>query len=116
MTYFNIFFTIPYASGLSLNNGISGWSFPGPDLFAPITEDIDLSGKECLEFKWRRTDSAFTRYYDFRLYEGYQVIESSRILKEHINLQDYPFRVDARELQKDKVYTWVLIQVLNDGR
>jgi len=104
-------------ANLSVNLGSFNQSFPGPDLIYPVTEDIDLTAKDYLEFKWRNSNFfSFTRYYDLRLYEGYNTTESSRILKEHINLQDYPFRVDARELQKDKVYTWVLIQVLNDGR
>jgi len=104
------------ASNLSFDIGGFNRSFPGPDLFYPITDDIDLKGSAYLEFKWRRSDFAYTRSYDFRLYRGYQTLADNLILKKSIPVEEYPLNISSGEFETGQVYTWVLIQVLNDGR
>lgn len=111
-----LFYGPSLSSTLTFGLGGFSQSFPGPDLFSPVTDDIDLSGEDHLEFKWRRSDLVYTRSYDFRLYRGYQALAGNRILKKNIPAQEYPFSIPSEEFETGQVYTWVLIQVLNDGK
>jgi len=104
------------ADNLSFAAGGPNQSFSGPDLFYPITDDIDLKGKPYLEFKWRRSDFVYTRSYDFRLYKGYQTIASNLILKRIISANDYPFKVESLVFDSNQAYTWVLRQITLSGR
>ena len=103
------------ASNVNLNSGILGQSFPGPELFYPLTKDIDLKGGMYLEFKWRRSDSVSTRNYDFRLYKGYQAVASSLVFNKIITTNEYPFKVGASTFELNQVYTWSLRQIMFDG-
>jgi hypothetical protein len=89
---------------------------PGEWLLYPVTDHIDLSGKDCLEFKWIRTDLVMTDHFDFRLYKGYNTLESNLILKKEFSTDIYPIQIPASQFEKNQVYTWVLVQVLFDGR
>lgn len=100
---------------VGFNTGNFNQSFPGPDLFYPVTDNIDLKGSGYLEFKWRRTDSAYTRHYDFRLYKGYQATATNLILKKNIAIEEYPYRIPSGDFKDGQIYTWVLIQILNNG-
>jgi hypothetical protein len=111
-----IFSRFSSAENLGFESGGLSQSFPGPELFYPITDDIDLKGKSYLEFKWRRSDFVYTRSYDFRLYKGYQAIASNLILKRVISTNDYPFKVESLVFDPGQVYTWVLRQVTLNGR
>lgn len=117
--FFHLGFILSFASAsdIGFQAGSFNQSFPGPDLFYPVTDDIDLKGSRYLEFKWRRTDFAYTRTYDFRLYKTRQPIAANLIFKEIIKVEEeYPYRIQSGEFQEGQVYTWVLIQVLNNGR
>ncbi len=91
-------------------------SFPGPYLFSPVTENIDLSKKDCLEFKWRRSDFVYTFRYEFRLYKGYQQGAATLVLKRVVLPDEYPLSISSSNFEEGQVYTWALVQVLNDGR
>ena len=104
------------AASLSTDLGGLNQSFPGPELFYPVTDNVDLKGVLYLEFKWRRNDSVYTRNYDFRLYKGYQTIASNLILKKIISTDEYPFKVESLVFDLNQVYTWVLRQITFDGR
>ncbi len=88
---------------------------PGPKLLYPTTDDIDLSGKDYLEFRWERTDLTMTDYYDFRLYKGYNNIAQNLILKQRFPSDKYLIRIPASQFDKGQVYTWVLVQVFLGG-
>ncbi|OQB09302.1 MAG: hypothetical protein BWY16_01070 [Candidatus Omnitrophica bacterium ADurb.Bin205] len=105
-----------FATGITAGIGSFNQSFPGPYLLYLVTDSIDLAGSEYLEFKWRRPYFTYTNYYEFRLYHGYQTIAGNLILKERINIDNYPFKLPAQSVKEGEVYTWVLLQVLNDGR
>lgn len=111
-----VFHLFSNASNMSFEIGGTNQSFPGPDLFYPVTDDIDLKGGPYLEFKWRRSDFTSTRSYDFRLYKGYQTIASNLILKRVISLDDYPFKVESLVFDPNQAYTWVLRQITLNGR
>jgi len=92
-----------------------GQSFPGPRLLYPVTDHIDLTGQDYLEFKWERSDFVNTRSYDFRLYKGYNTVQSTLILKKNVSSTEYPVKIEASTFEINQVYTWVLIRVAFNG-
>jgi len=90
-------------------------SMPGPTLLYPITDNIVLSGKDYLEFKWIRTYFVQTGYLDFRLYKGYNTTAANRIFKQKFSSNEYPIRLPAALFEEGQVYTWVLVQISFDG-
>lgn len=99
-----------------INLGIGIESVPGQTLLYPTIGDIDLSGKDYLEFRWIRTDLAGTDYFDFRLYKGYNTVESNLILKKQFPSNTFPIEIPASTFEKGQVYSWVLVQVFLGGR
>lgn len=104
------------AAGMRLDSGIGFTTISAPVLLSPATDDIDLSGKDTLEFRWQRTDVVDTDHYEFRLYKGYQTVESTLILKQNFPSATFPFKLAASQFEVGQVYTWGLIKVLRDGR
>ncbi len=96
--------------------GSGSWlSYSAPELRYPVTQDIDLSGHASLQFKWKQVDSARTDHYEFRLYKGYDMLESTLILKRDIPRDEYPFELPAENFALGQVYTWSLKQVYLSG-
>jgi len=102
--------------GRALLSGVGTDFMPAPTLLSPTTEDIDMSGKDALDFKWERGFLGSTDYFDLRLYKGYATNNESLILKDRYSAADYPVSVPASKFEAGQVYTWVLRQVFNDGR
>jgi hypothetical protein len=88
----------------------------GPGLLYPVTNNIDLTGKEYLAFKWRRGERFWTDHYIFKLYKGYNTTADNLILKAEYRDGGYPIRVPVSEFEESQVYTWVLVQVFIGGR
>jgi len=86
---------------------------PKPRLIAPATDVVDLTGKEGLEFKWspHEGDQVKRDHYDFRLYSGYNMVESTRILKMRISPRQWSIILKAEMFEDAQVYTWSLRQV-----
>jgi hypothetical protein len=86
---------------------------PKPRLIAPATDVVDLTGKEELEFKWspHEGDQVRRDHYDFRLYRGYNMVESTRILKMNIPPRQWSITLKAGLFENGQVYTWSLRQV-----
>ena len=88
---------------------------PRPRLLSPSTEEVDLSGKEKLEFKWspheRVRAGSGSRYFDFRLYKGYQMVEANLLLKERVPGNKHTISLDAGLFEDGQVYTWSLRRV-----
>lgn len=91
---------------------------PEPWLLSPISETVDLTGKDTLTFKWRPDPGPLLlrKYYDFRLYKGYQTFESTQILKKQVDPNTYSIVLDAGLFEDGQVYTWTLRQVYCDIR
>ena len=83
---------------------------PRPQLMYPITEEVDLTGKPQLEFRWSPHKGLFMdrRYYDFRLYKGYDMNASTLILKERVPYNRYDFSISSDAFENNQVYTWSL--------
>jgi len=88
---------------------------PSVDLFSPVTDNIDLSGKANLEFKWRRINFTQTDHYRFKIYSGYNMLESTLILKQDVGVNQYPVEIPAKTFRLNQAYTWSLVQVYVDG-
>jgi hypothetical protein len=113
--------TIFFASFSLASDFVSaaGWndlSFPGPDLFSPVTDNVNLHGNPYLEFKWRQNNFVSTRYYIFRLYKGFDTITPNLILTKNVSSEEYPFKIEASFFELNQVYSWEVIQVLFSGR
>lgn len=88
----------------------------GPFLLSPVTENIDLSGKDSLDFQWERRNYIRISHYEFRLYKGYDMSASTRILKQKILPGvTAPFKMDAGQFEVNQVYAWSLRIVFTSG-
>lgn len=81
-----------------------------PQLVRPTSEVVDLTGKDTLEFKWLLIvgGNKAWEYYDFRLYKGYQTLESTLLHKEKIDGHTDHVILAASMFQDGQVYTWTL--------
>lgn len=119
-----IFFCIiclwaPIAMPRMMGRGMTGSEeVPEPVLLSPTTESVDITGKDSLEFKWSPHEGtrSFRRFYDFRLYEGSNLVESALIYKEQIPPEQYAKSLPSNTFENGKVYTWTLRQVYDEGR
>ena len=86
---------------------------PPPRLMAPTTEEVDLTGKTELEFKWSPHEGQrdIRKYYDFRLYKGYNILEDSLIFKEQVDPSIYQISIKSDMFEAGQVYTWSLRQI-----
>ncbi len=96
--------------------GATANDYTAPELYSPVTSNIDLSTESNLKFKWRQVYLAKTDHYEFRLYKGYETIASTLILKQNIPADEYPFELPADNFEINQVYTWTLKQVYINGQ
>ena len=86
---------------------------PIPRILQPYLDSYDITGKKTLVFEWSPHEGSPTQrdYYDFRLYKGYNVIESTRIYKARISPRQWSFTLSADTFEDGQVYTFTLRQV-----
>jgi hypothetical protein len=86
---------------------------PEVRLIEPRGGVVDVSGRPYLEFKWSpfEGDRMQRDHYDFRIYAGYQTLESTLIFKTRIPPDIYSIRVRADLFRDGQVYTWTMRQV-----
>jgi len=103
-----------YMSGRDIFSG----NIPQPILIEPIADEVDLSGASQLIFKWspHEGDISQRRYYDFRLYQGYQMIEANLILQNNVSPNQHQFAVNADIFKLNQIYTWSLRQTYRAGK
>ena len=84
-----------------------------PRIIAPSSDDVDLTGKESLEFKWspHEGDQVQRDYYDFRLYRGYDMYESGRIMKMRLPPRQWSLIIKSEAFEDGQIYTWSIRQV-----
>jgi hypothetical protein len=90
---------------------------PQPRILFPDADNVDLSGKKSLEFAWspHEGDRFMRRYYDFRLYKGYEMVESGLMMKKRVPAGTCGFEVDAGLFDNGGTYTWSLRQIYRSG-
>ncbi|MDP3142664.1 MAG: hypothetical protein Q8N14_01770 [Candidatus Omnitrophota bacterium] len=87
---------------------------PEPRLTYPIYEEVNLAG-DFLEFRWWN-DIAGMRYFDFRLYKGYNMYEQDLIYKERLPQDVSSIKIKADLFEDNQVYTWSLLQISLSGQ
>jgi len=90
-------------------------SVPGPTLLYPITDNIVLNGKDKLEFKWMTGGLVNTRYYEFKIYKGYNMYAKYLIYRCQAPADIEPFTVPVSLFTENQVYTWSIRQVFSSG-
>ena len=86
-----------------------------PQLLAPQSENIDLSGKDFLEFRWVPLTYALIDHYEFRLYSGNNTYGSNLVLKQDIAPQESSFQAKSGLFETGKNYIWSLRLVNTRG-
>ncbi|MFA5356883.1 MAG: hypothetical protein WC301_05720 [Candidatus Omnitrophota bacterium] len=110
-----ILFTAPFDSYGFMRDTDNYMSRPGPTLLYPVTDNIVLTGKEYLEFRWIKINITETDHFDFRLYKGYDTIAPNLIFKQRFSAIEYPIRIPVSIFEAGQVYSWVLVQVYTGG-
>jgi len=87
-----------------------------PTLLSPITEEVVLSGKSSLEFRWQGSNYLFPQKFIFKLYKGYNTYGDNLILKEDLSRDATSFEVSADKFEDSQIYTWSLILVVGSGQ
>lgn len=104
-----------------LSLGLSGQGgfdvLPEPLLLSPSNDEIDLTDRDSLEFKWLSYVSEIIkrRGYEFKLYKGYDMYADDLIYKELLPRETYSIKIDAAKFENGQVYTWALRQIAMDG-
>lgn len=109
-----LIFTAPATGYVGIN--IYNDFVPGPTLLYPVTEDIVLTGKDYLEFRWRRSELVMTDHLVFKLYKGYNTVQDNLIIRQDFHIDTYPIKLPASQFEEGEVYTWVLIEVFRSGK
>jgi len=114
LIFFTIFaaFNAPGASAFMRGGG--AYEFvPEPVLLYPTQEEADLTGKDSLEFRWSPHEGSPTRrdYYDFRLYKGYDMLESTLVFKQRVGPRESSTSLKSGMFENGAVYTWSLRQI-----
>jgi hypothetical protein len=93
-------------------------NIPQPRLIEPVKDKIDLSGVGELVFKWSPHEGniAQRRYYDFRLYEGYQLVESDLIFQKDVPYNEHQIILSTDMFKLNQAYTWSLRQNYRSGK
>lgn len=91
--------------------------FPAPRMISPITEEVDLSPKEALLFRWSpyRGGASALIYFDFRIYKGYEAIESALVYKEKLTARKSNIEISADTFDSGDIYTWSIRYKNKDG-
>jgi len=91
---------------------------PDPRLLEPTDDKVDLTGKKELLFRWSPHEGMIykRKYYDFRLYKGYSMYESTLILKKKVAPGQYQLSLSADMFENNQVYTWSLRQRYTSGK
>ena len=118
LTFVLIFASATSSNSSSFERDIFSENIPQPILKEPVTDKVDLSGKKELVFRWspHEGDISQRRYYDFRLYQGYQMIEANLILQNNVSPNQRQFAVNADIFKLNQIYTWSLRQKYRSGK
>lgn len=100
-----LFSTLAHAA-TSLRDMGPAECIPQPRLVYPYTQEVDLTGKECLEFKWNT--AILADYFDFKIYKGYNETAANLIFKQRIPSGTSVFSIKSDLFQDGQVYTWSL--------
>lgn len=100
------------------DNASSSESAPEPRLIAPVSETLDLTGKDVVEFKWDPFVGKLfkRRYYDFWLFKGREQLARNIILKKKLAANAYSIVLKTDQFEDGQVYTWAVRQAYYDQK
>jgi hypothetical protein len=113
-----LFGSVPVSDASMLGRDTLSKNIPQPVLKEPVLDKVDLSGKSELVFRWSPHEGNISqrKHYDFRLYEGYQLIEANLIFQENVSANKHQISVSTNTFKIGQVYTWSLRQVYRVGK
>lgn len=85
-----------------------------PMLLSPLSPEVVVTDTDTIEFKWL-TDMGhyFNRdYYDFRIYNGYEMTEQTLLYKDTTPAHKGSIEVNADLFKPGQVYTWCVRHVV----
>jgi hypothetical protein len=103
-----------YTSGRYTSSG----NIPQPRLIEPVKDKVDIHGLNQLVFRWSPHEGSISqrRFYDFRLYKGYQTLQANLLIQEKVSPHKNRFIVDTDIFELGQVYTWSLRQNYRVGK
>lgn len=104
-----------FAGGFSSMRSIGPFNdFPGPQLLYPVRENIELTGKDFLEFKWLN-DYSSTDHFIFKIYTGYNMYTTGLVYKQDVPSNASSVAIKSGLFQDGQVYTWAVVRVTLAG-
>lgn len=102
---------ISYARGHLASSGPVDYA-PMVRQISPVGETVDLTGKDGILFRWSwmEGDRMQRQYYDFRIYRGYDALESTLIYKDEVARDADRIYVKADIFKDGQTYTWSIRQ------
>jgi hypothetical protein len=105
-----------FASDVRHSGSISHFNAPAePRLLYPIKDEVTLSGKDVLEFRWWN-DFMGADHFIFKIYKGYNMYASDLITKQDVPSSASSIKIKSELFEDDQVYTWSLILVALGGQ
>ena len=101
--------------GSSIIFGRSCVLLPGPRLCYPVNDEVVLTGKDFLEFRWWN-DCMRIDHFIFKIYKGYTMYGSDLVHKQNLPAHISSLKIKSELFQDGQVYTWSLQQVSLDGQ
>jgi hypothetical protein len=85
---------------------------PAPRLLSPGSENVNLGAKPYMTFRWSPHEKRLFggNYYDFRIYSGTDMLESTLIYKEEVSGSLRRLEVSSDLFEEGRIYTWSLRQ------
>lgn len=79
---------------------------------SPVGMTVDLRGADGVLFKWSwiEGDRMQRQYYDFRVYKGYDTVESTLIYKEEVARDTDSVFLKSGMFDDGQTYTWTIRQ------
>jgi hypothetical protein len=113
-----LFCSVPASDSFIIGSEGPYGHIPQPILKEPVSDKVDLNGKRELLFRWssHEGDISQRKWYDFRLYEGYQMVESNLILQQNVLPNKYEITVNSDIFKLNQVYTWSVRQTYRVGK
>jgi hypothetical protein len=89
-----------------------------PRLIEPSTDAVDLSGRDCLEFRWSpfEGDPIRREYYELKIYKGRQAYAAARIYMARVPPRQWAACVSSWLFEDGQAYTVTLRQAYRGAK
>ena len=102
--------------GPAFAQGFRGYdSVPAPEYLSPRGEQINATGKDSVEFKWRAPGMFGIDHCEFKLYKGNAASQGSLVFSQDVSPVESCVDVKTDLLQDGQDYTLLLRSIARDG-